>query len=104
MKKYITLVLALLYAGMTHAEDVRGSINFKSANVSQVLGIYSQMIGKELVIDSAATNQVKHITIQIQSATKKEVVELLEKALHDQADIAISPLDDKRLSVKPVKK
>jgi len=104
MKKYITLVLALLYAGMTHAEDSRGTINLETVKIPVVLDLYSQITHKELVIESAVTNQSKFISVQIEAASKQECAKLLEKALLEQADIVITPLDEKRASVKLAKK
>ena len=104
MKKYITLVLVLLYASMTHAENVRGTINLESVKIPVVLNLYSQITDKELVIESAVTNQSKFISVRMQAASKMECAKLLEKALLEQADIVITPLDDKRASVKLAKK
>ena len=103
MKNHITLILALLFAGMAQAQ-----ITFKiqGQRVSQVLEMYSKLMDKELVIEPNATNQWKTINLQTttKSVTKKEAAKMIESALRDQADVAITPLDDKRVSVKLVKK
>lgn len=92
----------MLFAGSAHAQ---GSFNFQGARISMVLDVYSQLSGKQLVIESSATNQLKTITVKTTAAvTKEEAIKTIESALHKQADIVIAPLDDKRASVKLVQK
>jgi hypothetical protein len=105
MKKHITVSLALLVAGITQAQTTK--FETKGTPVSGVLRAYSTLSGKELVIEPSATNQLKTVTIHINATnalTKAEAAKVIESELRRQADIVITPLDDKRASVKLVKK
>jgi type II secretory pathway component GspD/PulD (secretin) len=104
MKNYITLILVLLFVGLARADDGY-HYNFKSVPVSEVLPIYSKLVGKELIIEAGVTNQWKAINLQTDKGlSKDEAIKLLESALRDQAGVAIKSLDDKRVSVTLVKK
>ena len=104
MKEHIVVILALLVAGATQAQT---SIRTKASSVSRALAVYSLFAHKELVIEPSATNQLKTIKIDFtatKSLTEAEAANVIESELHKQADIVITPLDDKRSSVKLVKK
>ena len=105
MKKHITVSLALLVAGITQAQTTK--VVSKGTPVSVVLRAYSTLSGKELIVEPSATNQLKTIKMQItytNALTKAEAAKAIESELRKQADIVITPLDDKRASVKLVKK
>jgi len=105
MKKHITVSLALLVAGITHAQTTR--FETKGTPVIGVLRAYSTLSGKELIIEPSATNKLKLITMHIKATnalTKADAAKVIELELRKQADIVITPLDDKRVSVKLAKK
>jgi hypothetical protein len=102
MKKHITVSLALLVAGITQAQTTK--FETEGASISRVLAVYSKLSGKELVIESSATNQLKTITMHVaatKALTEAEAAKVIESELRKQADIVITPLDDKRVSVNP---
>ena len=105
MKKHVIVSLALLVAGVTQAQTTK--FETKGAPVSKVLKIYSTLSGKDLVIEPSATNQLKTITMHITATnalTEADAAKVIASELRKQADIVITPLDDKRASVKLVKK
>ena len=108
MKKHTTLILALLVAAIAQAQtSPKTSIRTKASSVSRALAVYSKFSGKELVIEPEATNQSKTIKIDFTATnalTEAECAKVIESELRKQADIVITPLDDKRASVKLVKK
>ena len=72
-----------------------------------MLQVYSTLSGKELVIEPSATNQLKTIIMNITATnalTKAEAAKVVEAELRKQADIVITPLDDRRVSVTLAKK
>ena len=108
MKKYITISLALLTAGIAQAQtSPKTSFKTKGTPVPRMLQVYSTLSGKELVIEPSATNQLKTITMNITATnalTKAEAAKVVEAELRKQADIVITPLDDRRVSVTLAKK
>jgi hypothetical protein len=105
MKTYITLLLALLFAGAAQAQDYPVTASLKGAEVVQALNLYSGLTGKALVIEPGVTNRWKRITLEINPpVSKNEGIKQLESALRKQADVVITPLDDKRMAVKLAKK
>jgi hypothetical protein len=101
MKKYFAAVLALIVAGSAQAQTT--SINIEKSPVWRTLWVYSTCSDKEMVIEPEVTNQLKTITIHstaTNALTKVEVAKILEQELRKQADIVITPIDDKRVSVK----
>ena len=101
MKKYFAGVLALVVAGSAQAQT--SSINTEKSSVWRTLWVYSTCSDKEMVIEPEVTNQLKTITIHFTATnalTKVEVAKILEQELRKQADIVITPIDDKRVSVK----
>lgn len=106
MKIHNKLILALCFAGIAQAQDHPGSFNFQETRVSEVLKIYSTLVGKELVIEPSATNQWKTITVQTTNGPVSAAVaaKMIETALREQANVAITRLDEKRMSVKLLKK
>ena len=100
MKTSLLLAFALLVAGLcSGATAAPGAIHFTNAEVSQVLPIFRDLTGLELVIDSRAKSVRYTITLEAKAAGKDEAAKLIEKALVDQAGIVITRLDDKRASV-----
>ena len=79
--------------------------SLRGASVSQALNLYAKLAGKELVVEAAVTNQTKSITLDVNPpAPKKEIIKMLESALRKQADVVLTSLDEKRVSVKLAKK
>jgi hypothetical protein len=103
MKHYTTLILALFAAGIAQAQtSPHTEINTESCSVSRMLSVYSTFSGKQLVIEPSATNQLKTITMHMMATnalTQAECAKVIESELRKQADIVITPLDDKRASV-----
>ncbi len=82
-----------------------GSIHFddsKQIDAQGMLQIYMAMSGRQLVIDSRAaqihTTIKSHVKFDEQF-THDEALKLIEKNLLEEAAIAITPIDDKRVSV-----
>jgi len=104
MKKHTTVILALFVAGLAQAQT---SFHTEACPVSKVLAIYSELSGKELVVESGATNQLKTIKMDITATnalTKAEAADVIKLELRKQAGLVFTPLDDKRVSVKLAKK
>lgn len=77
--------------------------------MSQVLALYKDLRGVELVIDSKVKTVNHPINLQAGNISKEEVAKALEKALLEQAGIVITKVDDKKVSVTynpalPIKK
>ena len=105
MRTYITVLIAISFAGIAHAQvQSTTSSNDQKVSVQEALFLYSKLVGKELVIDPSITAQSLTITIsKPKPRPKAETIQEIESALRGQDNIIISPLDDKRLSVKIVK-
>ena len=103
MKKPFAFFSALFCVCAALAQG--GAINFKTVPISMVLNVYSDLSGKQLVIDSAVTNQTRLITVtSSESLNREQAAKLIESALKKQAGVVIEPIDDKRLAVKLEKK
>jgi hypothetical protein len=104
MKTKLAVVLVALVVIIAQAQT---AIRTTASPVSRALVLYSRLSGKELVIEQSATNQVKTIHLDItltNSLTKAEVAKVIEAELRKQANIVITPIDDKKSSVKLAKK
>ena len=102
MKKYIALCLATL---CVCAANAQGSFDFKNAPIPMVLDIYAKLSEKQLVIESAVTNQTKFITVRVAEVESREqAAKIIASALQKQAGIIFEKIDEKRLAVKLDKK
>jgi type II secretory pathway component GspD/PulD (secretin) len=103
MKTILLLIFGLLFSSLPSisAEELvpRGTINFTNVDVLQVLQLYKDVTGLNLVSDSRVRTVRHQITLQAKAIAKEEMAKLLEKALLEQAAIVITPLDGKRASV-----
>jgi hypothetical protein len=81
------------------AAGAPGSVDFKNAELSQVLEIYQSMSGMELIIDPSVKALPRPINLKTDAATREEGLKLIEKALNEQAAVVITPLSAKRASV-----
>jgi hypothetical protein len=105
MKNYITLIIGLLFAVATQAEEPGMTARLQGTSVSQTLHMYSVLTGRKLVIEPSATNQWKTITLDINPpVSKKDAAKMIETALHEQANVTITLLDDNQAAVKLDKK
>jgi len=103
MKNY-ALVLALFVAGISYADEPKITARI-DGDVGQALKLYAGITGKALVVEPGVTNRWTHIKLDINPAvSKQEAAKMIEETLHKQADVVISPLDDKRAAVKLEKK
>jgi type II secretory pathway component GspD/PulD (secretin) len=75
-------------------------INFRGADVRQVLDVYKTLVQVEFIMDSRVKKLQARITARNERAiSERQAAELIEKALLEQAGIVISGLDAKRASV-----
>ena len=74
-------------------------INFQAVPPEQVLEIYHQCTGLELVTDSRVHMLRTTVTIQDANLPVSQLSKLMEQALREQAGIVITPLDNKHASV-----
>src|SRR5690349_15035961 len=102
MKRTLIAALTtfLLAAAAFAAEEPSATINFKNADVDQVLKVYKTLSGLELVLDSRIKTVHSTINLQTSESLKKaESIKRIEKALLHQAGVVVTRLDDKRASV-----
>jgi len=104
MRKHIALFIALFSSVLAYAGDFGGMVDIKGASAADALSLYSKLSNLELSIEPAVTNVYRTINLSIQSSSKKDVLTAFESALHDQANIVITKLDDKHASVTLDKK
>ena len=77
-----------------------GCIRFVEADLRTVLGIYAELANAQLEIDSPVRKLATRITVEnTQAVTRSQAVELLEKALREQAGVNVKPLGANRISV-----
>ncbi|MEI7731484.1 MAG: hypothetical protein WCO56_18055 [Verrucomicrobiota bacterium] len=83
-----------------------GTIDFVNANVAEVLEVYGLLLESELILDSrlmrGARNQYigRRITVNPgQPIPREQIINLIEKALLEQAGVVTTHLDNKRVSV-----
>lgn len=77
-----------------------GTVNFTGGAVMQVLEIYKEMTGRELILSPEVVNNPKLINIKPDKAMKRsEVVKLIEDTLREQAALEFKPMDDQRYTV-----
>jgi hypothetical protein len=82
------------------ADNPKGVLDFKNAEVQQLLPIYKAMSGLDLVVDSRVRTVHSPITLQSSAPIgKAEATKLIEKALLEQAGVVITHLDGQRASV-----
>ncbi len=74
-------------------------INFQGVAPDQVLEIYHQCTGLELITDSRVHMLRTTVTIPDSNLPISQLAKLMEQALREQAGIVITPLDGKRASV-----
>jgi len=74
-------------------------INFQGVPPEQVLEIYHQCTGLELITDSRVHMLRTTVTIQDANLPVPQLSKLMEQALREQAGIVITPLDNKHASV-----
>ncbi|MGH7993478.1 MAG: hypothetical protein ACREDQ_08175 [Limisphaerales bacterium] len=77
---------------------ITGDINFVNVPVDKVLAVYKHLTKSELVIASDVRWATHGITLHFHGSPE-EVPPLIEQALLKQAGIAITRLEDKRVSV-----
>lgn len=102
MKRILLPLLAssFLCACALAADEPKGTLDFKNAEVRQVLPIYKAVSGLDLVVDSRVKTVRWPVTLQSSEALPKaEATKLIEKALLEQAGIVITHLDGQRASV-----
>src|SRR5688572_22023939 len=97
----LALTLLSFAAGPDLQQTVPANIvNFRSADVRQVLAFYSELAAVELVTSSHVDALHAKITLQPEGRlTAGAIAEAVEKALIDQAGIVITRIDAKRASV-----
>jgi len=94
------LAIAFLCACGLAADEPKGTLNFKNAELQQVLPIYKALSGLDLVVDSRVKTVRWPVTLQSsEPLSKAEAMKLIEKALADQAGVVITHLDGQRASV-----
>ena len=100
-RTFILLASLLVTLCSSFADDIPlGTMNLENVPTSEVLTIYKQMSGLELVVDSRAKHVTSPVTFKTTTPLKKEdALKLIQSALLKQAGIVIMPLDDKRASV-----
>ena len=102
MKLTLILLASLLVSLCpSFADDIpAGMMNLENVPASEVLTIYKQMSGLELVVDSRAKRVTSPVTFKTTTPLKKEeAMKLIQSSLLKQAGIVITPLDDKHASV-----
>jgi len=112
MKKILLpLFASLSLCFCTFAADYpAGSINLANATAQQVLPIFKEISGLELVVDSRVkTLRVSITFLSPEAKSKAELIALIETTLREQGGIVITRLDDKKASVTyndalPIKK
>ncbi len=73
------------------------SINFTSAQVVQVLDIYKEITGRELIIGDDVKNSPNQITFTNSTPlTHSQTIKVLQDILKKQAGVEIKALDEKR--------
>jgi hypothetical protein len=80
------------------SENISTFFGFDDASVQSVLQYYSDLSGKELVIDHEVSAKSK-MTIMKRTLTQTEALALLERELRNQAGLLLTPTDDKRVAV-----
>jgi hypothetical protein len=101
MKQYFAVILILLAAGISRAQTTQ--LIGEKVPVPTALLAYSTLSEKELVIEPGTTNHLKTITMHFSATnalTKAEAAKVLEQDLRKQANIIITPIDAKHVSVK----
>jgi RNA polymerase sigma factor (sigma-70 family) len=76
-----------------------GSLHFANAEVSQVLNIYTNLAGLNLVIDSRVPVGRAGIQLMADLPNREEAMKAIEKSLFDQAGIVIVRIDNETASV-----
>jgi type II secretory pathway component GspD/PulD (secretin) len=102
MKKISLLVLVfsfVSFAALSADEPESFSYNFKNVPLNQVLDMFKNLSGRELLISSDVGRIQADITLSEQNITKADAVKRFEKVLLEQARIVVTVLDDKRISV-----
>jgi hypothetical protein len=102
MKRTVLPLLAILFVALLAfaANEPQGTLDFKGAQVEQVLPIYKAMSGCELFVDSRVKTVPASINLRSsQPLVKAVAIKRIEKALLEQARVVITRLDDKRASV-----
>jgi hypothetical protein len=86
------------------AKNPSGSIDFRNAELQQVLNIYASLAGAELVVAPGVRLPPAFITVSNQQpVTRTEALRLIEGALRDRAGLVVEYQDAKHFTVKPVK-
>jgi hypothetical protein len=80
--------------------DMTRYFGFDSAPVRSVLQYYSDLTGKEVVIESEAVENAPPMTISVRTLEKDEAVKLLEGELRRQARVLIVPGDGGKMRAK----
>ena len=94
------LAIAFLCACALAADEPKGTLNFKNAELQQVLPNYKALSGLDLVVDSRVKTVRWPVTLQSsEPLSKAEAMKLIEKALLEQAGVVITRLDGQRASV-----
>jgi hypothetical protein len=75
------------------------SLGFTNIDSQDVIGLYAKLSGLELVSDSRSRAVHDQISIQGSELTQKQMINMVEIGLRQQAGIIITRLDAKRASV-----
>ncbi len=96
MKTALLLMLGLLFSSLASvsAEELvpPGTIDFTNVAVLQVLQVYKEVTGLNLISDSRVRTVRHQIRLQARANEKEQMAKLLEKALLEQAGIVVTPL------------
>ena len=76
-----------------------GAFDMKNADVLQVLSLYRDLAGSELITDSRVKTVRHQITLAGSASGKEAAAKLVEGALLEQAGVVITHLDARRVSV-----
>jgi len=78
----------------------QGTLRIVTAKVEQVLPIYKELSGFELVVDSRVKSVRSLVSVEsAKTLSKENTVKLIKKSLLEQAGVVITPLDEKKVSV-----
>jgi|ERR1035441_2813773 type II secretory pathway component GspD/PulD (secretin) len=86
------------------AKSPAGAINFINTDLQQVLQIYGQLAGAEMVVEPGVKLPPALITLSNQQpVTRTEALSLIEVALRERYGISVEHQDAKHFTVKPAK-
>jgi len=96
----LMLACLLLQTHLTGEEIAAGTLHFPNADLDDVLQIYGELSGFELVVGSRVQRFRTPITFtNLRSLSQPEAMQLFEKSLLEQAGVVITRIEGKRASV-----